>query len=452
MSVGVQQCVVYAGGLAVYLSSAGAVTIAGTGASGSSAGTAIFGAWNHVCVSYDGTTYRAGLNGVLTNLGSASNVGVASSIIVGADNAGGSGSKFYGYARDLRVSNTVVYGSGSTYSAPASALTSGGSTQLLANLTSSVNPGWTTTAYRGAVTFATSSMASIAPRKPYWELYGNTTGISTAQAKFGSSSLYSPGSTTGVASSINVFMDLCGLCRAGSSLLAPPLATWTMECWVYPISMTTEASNLCVFSGFQSVWLEVRLNANTAYLAVGNGSSWGINYTASAHSNFSFVGTWTHVALTCAPASGGNAAYTLFINGSLEVSGTTAYLPNSRLQDLSLGISQNVTNYRLNGYLDEFRFSTVVRYTNAFTPSSSPFAPDQYTYSLNHFEAPSGIFDVNTTEVGGAAVPPAMSVTVAPDDPFSRSGLSYYQITPAQIAADTNARVGTVDICAGVIW
>jgi hypothetical protein len=59
MPVGIQQCIAYAGGLAIYLSSAGAVTITGTGASGSSAGTAIFSGWNHVCVSYDGTTYRA---------------------------------------------------------------------------------------------------------------------------------------------------------------------------------------------------------------------------------------------------------------------------------------------------------------------------------------------------------------------------------------------------------
>ena len=61
LSAGVSQCVLYAGGLAVYVSSAGAVTVSGTGAAGSSAGTVNFGNWSHVCISYDGTTYRAGL-------------------------------------------------------------------------------------------------------------------------------------------------------------------------------------------------------------------------------------------------------------------------------------------------------------------------------------------------------------------------------------------------------
>lgn len=445
LSAGVSQCVLYAGGLAVYVSSAGAVTVSGTGAAGSSAGTVNFGNWSHVCISYDGTTYRAGLNGVLTNLGSASNVGVSSSVTLGADN---SGTKFYGYVRDLRVSSTNVYGSGSTYTAPASALASDGSTQLLANLTSSASLGWSSTAYRGAVVFNASSMGSVVSRKPYWELFGNTSAVSTTQSKFGSSSLYTPGTTSGVNSAISLFMDICGLCRVGSGMVASsPLATWTMECWVYPISMSTEGNNLGLFGGFQSNWLEVRLTSNTAYLAVGNGSSWLFGFTASTHTNFSFVGAWTHVALTCAPSTGGNAVYNLFINGALEVSGVTSYIPNSRLQDLYLGYSSTSNSYRLNGYLDEFRFSTVVRYPSTFTPQSTPFGLDQYTYALNHFEAPAGVFDPNTTEIGGVAVPPAASVLVAPEAAFARSGLSYYQITPAQIAADTNARVGTVDVC-----
>ena len=252
------------------------------------------------------------------------------------------------------------------------ALASDGSTQLLANLTSSASLGWSSTAYRGAVVFNASSMGSVVSRKPYWELFGNTSAVSTTQSKFGSSSLYTPGTTSGVNSAISLFMDICGLCRVGSGMVASsPLATWTMECWVYPISMSTEGNNLGLFGGFQSNWLEVRLTSNTAYLAVGNGSSWLFGFTASTYTNFSFVGPG-RVALTCAPSTGGNAVYNLFINGALEVSGVTSYIPNSRLQDLYLGYSSTSNSYRLNGYLDEFRFSTVVRYPSTFTPQSTP--------------------------------------------------------------------------------
>jgi hypothetical protein len=160
LATGVAQCALSAGNVAVYVASNGAVTIAGTGAGGGSplaAGTANFSGWNHVYVSYDSSTYRAGLNGVTTSLGAAGNVGSFGTVLLGSD---GLGAVFYGYVRDLRVESAVVYGTGSTYSAPAVALAADGSTQLLANLSGTTS--WSSTRTGSIITLLAMNGYTIA--------------------------------------------------------------------------------------------------------------------------------------------------------------------------------------------------------------------------------------------------------------------------------------------------
>lgn len=54
-----------------------------------------------------------------------------------------------------------------------------------------------------------------------------------------------------------------------------------------------------------------------------------------------------------------------------------------------------------NGYLDEVRLSTVLRYTGNFTPPTQPFAPDSATAALYHFDEGSGTTILDSSNAPG---------------------------------------------------
>ncbi|MEM7409664.1 MAG: LamG-like jellyroll fold domain-containing protein [Myxococcota bacterium] len=53
------------------------------------------------------------------------------------------------------------------------------------------------------------------------------------------------------------------------------------------------------------------------------------------------------------------------------------------------------------GFLDEVRFSTVLRYTTPFPPPTTPFAPDAQTAALYHFDEGAGATTADATGNGG---------------------------------------------------
>jgi len=126
-------------------------------------------------------------------------------------------------------------------------------------------------------------------------------------------------------------------------------------------------------------------------------------------------GRWHHIALT---RTAGTGQIRLWVDGALDASGNapagnlsyrdgraTAW-PNDRL--LVLGAEKHeLAGYfgsAFNGWLDELRFSTGVRYTAAFTRPAAPFTPDAQTAALYHFDEGSG---ANVLDSSGAVGGPS---------------------------------------------
>lgn len=162
--------------------------------------------------------------------------------------------------------------------------------------------------------------------------------ISTAQAKFGGSSLLI-GSTGLLYTSANI---------------PSWTTTFTAEGWVY------QPSNIVyVFMEAGGTWPNFAIiNSGMQY---SNGSVWIVASGQTIPAN-----TWTHIAV-----SGNSGTIRLFINGVLCGSGTQAGSP----VPYKFYIGQNSGGaQQSNGYIDCTRLTIgVCRYTASFTPPSTPF-------------------------------------------------------------------------------
>lgn len=181
--------------------------------------------------------------------------------------------------------------------------------------------------------------------------FKGTTQISTAQSKFGGSSLF-PNS-------------------ASAGGLSIPDGTWlrfsadcTIECWVYSTSTSQNgvifgkdlnSSSFAELQYYQNTW-KFYLDGNT-------------NPSITASANLT-LNTWYHIAVV---RYGG--VWYLYQNGVLmgQVSGGNVGVNNTN--PFVIGNWTGLTAVFL-GYIDEFRISNVARYTAAFTPPSAAFTPD----------------------------------------------------------------------------
>jgi hypothetical protein len=105
-------------------------------------------------------------------------------------------------------------------------------------------------------------------------------------------------------------------------------------------------------------------------------------------------GTWHHIAVTRAAASG---AMALYVDGNPDgtatgPTGDVSYHDgvsgNAKDPFLVLGAEKfdtGASNPSFNGWMDELRLSTTVRYTAAFTPETMEYAVDADTAALYHF-------------------------------------------------------------------
>jgi hypothetical protein len=92
---------------------------------------------------------------------------------------------------------------------------------------------------------------------------------------------------------------------------------------------------------------------------------------------------WHHVAL-----SFDGSAYRLFLDGSLENTwASAATIVATVFSNLVVGYNPFATSEGFNGYVDEFRLSSVARYTGNFTAPIGAFSADATTIALNHFDA-----------------------------------------------------------------
>jgi hypothetical protein len=137
-----------------------------------------------------------------------------------------------------------------------------------------------------------------------------------------------------------------------------------------------------------------------------NGTAYDIQYSVSFTPS---TNTWYHIAIV----RNGNTWYT-FIDGdskskTLEDGAYTADLGSSYSQGLRIGFR---TDYPLNGYVDEFRISTNVRYTSNFTPSTTAFTSDANTTLLLHFEGAENSTTFTDSGITGHTITPNGDVKI----------------------------------------
>lgn len=311
-------------------------------------------AWNHCVASrVSGTTklFINGVEGVSTTAFSATNF-IQSSLNIGTDN----GTNYTnGYISGVRI----VKGSGVTSvtvpTAPPTAITN---TQLLLNFTNA------------GIIDATG--------KSNWETVGNVQ-ISTAQKKWGSSSIYFPGTSANqkLLPSQNYLYDIFGT------------GDFTLECQLYVISQgATTVSGL---------W-DQRPGVNGTYInwvvdfgGYGQGSTSNpklVLYTNSAAlcvSGVLTMGAWNHVALCRA-----NGTTRMFINGVLSgsaVADSNNYLGGGSAGNFRPSIGSTDGGDSLYGYIQDFRPSRFARYTGNFTPPTAQFAYNQADINVNQWIA-----------------------------------------------------------------
>jgi len=144
-------------------------------------------------------------------------------------------------------------------------------------------------------------------------------------------------------------------------------------------------------------------------------------------------GRWHHLALTREAASG---LLRLWVDGALDASGAgpagnlsyrdgriTSW-PNDRFIVLGAekhNIADAVDN-AFNGWLDELRFSTTMRYTAAFTRPSAPFNPDAQTAALFHFDEGVGSTVLDSASAAGGPSHGARLVGGAQNGPVYDGG------------------------------
>ena len=191
--------------------------------------------------------------------------------------------------------------------------------------------------------------------------FNNSAEISTAQSKFGGSSLSCPdGLTSDISTSWN----------------AMPTGTedFTIELWVYLLDRTGGGRNQTSFgiygnrntSGSDNIQLYVGYpDANMLSFLI-NDTDMQVTTTWNYTSN---LNAWHHIALTRA-----SNTFRLFVDGTQVGTTTSTTSMTKSFSDLFIGSSGHTwsTVRCLRGYIEDFRITRgTARYTSAFTPPSS---------------------------------------------------------------------------------
>jgi hypothetical protein len=174
--------------------------------------------------------------------------------------------------------------------------------------------------------------------------FNGTAQISTAQSKFGGSSVLFDGNSD------YLTFDF------------PTLSsTFTVECWSRASTLSGYRTMITNYGGSTTGWFIQYING---YLKVGfAGNNPHIASTTTLSTD-----TWYHVAL-----SGSAGSYKLFLNGTQEGSTYTGSTQLAGRSEASIGAlySGGYTSF-FHGYIDDVRVTSgVVRYTSNFTPPTT---------------------------------------------------------------------------------
>jgi hypothetical protein len=182
--------------------------------------------------------------------------------------------------------------------------------------------------------------------------------ISTAQSKFGGSSIAFDGAGDALTSAVTAAMNPF---NSGD---------FTIELWAY---ITSLSNNPYLFSTTTSGGGANRM----ALVATAVGQFEFYTENASAGESLTTspglisTNSWLHLAAT---RSGSTTK--LFVNGSESTSSSTYGKFTTANQRLEIGAAFAFNSNYLNGFIDELRITKgVARYTSTFTPPTAPF-PD----------------------------------------------------------------------------
>ena len=314
-----------------------------------SANDITLGQWNHVVLTHlyassTNSTYKIYSNGIekssLIHTGGfswATGAGSGQPLVIGRDEFEGEyGDEMFVQDARLVVGSLVYTGNFTPPTAPLTAITN---TKLLLNM-------------------ADGQIIDIA--QPNNMVLYNNAKLSTAQAKFGDTSLLLPGTTgNGSVGGGSIQLEKRG------SLSGP----FTIETWAWADD-TTNAFMFC--QGQYRIELGINGNTLRMYKTSSITGDGYINFFTGGE--FS-VNTWHHVALVRDTSN----VIKCYLNGT--ASGTT--LTDATAFPASDGVFSIGSEYHStspnrwhgwDGYLDEFRISEFARYTNNFTPPTKPFA------------------------------------------------------------------------------
>lgn len=298
--------------------------------------------WNHIALSRTSGTLSVYVNGVRTyNAGFADSMANSFNLRIGGsyDYYGESWYYFPGYLSDVRYSKTGRY-SGTTITVPTEPLTNDANTLGLLNFTN-------------AGIFDNSMHNNL-------RTVGNAQ-ISTAQSKFGGSSMYFDGSGD-------------YLTRPNNDLNNLGTGDFTIELW-FKSNTGSMNAHACLVASYSNAasgsWAFKAQSGTTGYIQFASyGPSWNDWVTTT---NIASDQQWHH----CAVTRSGNTLR-IFVDGVVagtwDISSASSFTGGGH--PLTVGfMAQDSTSY-LNGYIDDLRITRgVARYTAAFTPPTKAF-PD----------------------------------------------------------------------------
>jgi hypothetical protein len=288
-----------------------------------SAGTPTLNSWNHVVlVNVSNISCSMYLNGTRTATGGASSFSSGTTYIGANYNAT---QLWPGYISQARITNTAVY-TGATYTVPTVPLTAITGTQLLL---SGTNAGiYDSTAKNDLIT-------------------AGTVQISTAQSKFGGSSMYFATSGDGLTIPANSLLSTFGA------------SNFTIEFWIRYTSAGSQIADLIR----STTWAIVDYNNGNLYWQNAYASNSLLYYNHGSLQD----GNWHHVAVVRSATS----TLTMYVDGTSIGSGTDTNVYNTN-SAITIGISSSYGQFL--GYMDDIRITKgYARYTSAFTPPTTAF-------------------------------------------------------------------------------
>jgi hypothetical protein len=299
---------------------------------------AVANTWMHVAVVRSGSgtnSTKLYLNGVQIGQGNDSTNWNSGTATIGGD---GASRYFFGYIGSMRIVKTQ-------------ALTSGAFTPPTAPATTT-SVGWTGANAASSITGTvplllnfTNAGITDATAKNVLETVGNAQ-ISTAQSKFGGSSMLFDG--TG---------DYLNIPTTNQSLTFGS-ANWTIEFWLYLPSLPSTRKELLYLngntSGYAAVALHICSNNKLGLSFSESGSAWKTDDTTGVGNALSAT-TWQYIAVT---RNGQNIQ--IYVDGAAQGSAyTTTAATTSLMTTYTLNQvgAYNSASFQLNAYIDDLRIT-----------------------------------------------------------------------------------------------